>query len=175
MFTSGLKLLDAVNAKGYRKTLNDTSFTAFQFTPYNLPLEGGMTANYIKIPHSTYSVSEFFYHSADGKYYHNQFGDKHVDGQTGEQIATENVMILFTQQSLYPGQTVTSYRKIDLVGEGKGYYANGGEMIPIVWKRSSETGAFSYYREDGTELSVKCGKSYISIADQAIANQIVFS
>ena len=176
LFSNGTYFVNAIQYKGYRLDLTDSNFTAFEFTPKNEDLSNGSVASYIKIPHSSYSVSEFYYNEEDGLYYHNQFGEKHIDGENNQQIATENVMILFTQQSLYPGQTVTAYRKIDIVGEGKGYYAYGGMQIPIVWKRASETGTFSYFLEDGvTPLSVRCGKSYIAIADQAIQNEILFS
>jgi hypothetical protein len=175
MFTSGANFAAAVRLKNWRTELNDKTFTAFQFTPDRSALGTGKSATYIQVPHSNYNVSEFFYNAEDGLYYHNQFGAAHMDSQNQSQVATENVFILFTQQSLYPGQTVTSYRKIDLVGEGKGYYMYGGEACPIVWKRESQTGSFSYFNEDGSPLQVKCGKSYIAITDQSIENRIIIS
>lgn len=175
MFTSGTNFAAAVAAKKYRTTLNDPQFTAFSFDPAFKGIGSGKSATYVKVPHSNYSVSEFNYNAEDGLYYHNQYGNKHVDVQNGAHVSATNLFILFTEQSIYPNQVGTTYLQIGLVGEGKGYYMNGGEYTPIVWKRASETGTFSYYNVDGTELKVECGKSYVSIADEDIYSRITIS
>lgn len=174
LFTSGSSIAAAIAVKKFRTTRLDASATAFKFDYTNSPLGTGKSATYVKVPHSNYSVSEFKYNANDGLYYHHQYGAPHMDGQTNKQIAVNNVFVLFTHQERYADDTAGTL-KIDLVGEGKGYYMNGGEYTPITWKRSSETGAFTYYNENGTELPVKCGKSYVSIANNEIASKITIS
>jgi len=171
MFTNGSNLAQGVAKKGYRTELNNADFTAFNFDPAFTSLNGD-AATYAKIPHSNYSVSEFRYDSASGLYLHSQYAKAHVDGETNEQVATENVFILFTKQTPIAGKTT---RTITLTGQGQGYYLTGGQAVSITWKRQSQSGAFSYYLADGTELNVKCGRSYISIVDQDTAASVTIS
>lgn len=172
MFTSGENIVNVAKVLGYRTERNDTSFSAFKFDPAFKSIGSGISASYIKVPHSYYSVSEFKYNENDELYYHYQYDDAHVDGANNKHIATENVFILFADHSVNPDGKTLSIR---LTGEGKGYYFSCGEAISIVWKRASETGTFSYYLEDGTELSVRQGKSFISIADNKIASAVTIS
>lgn len=50
-----------------------------------------------------------------------------------------------------------------MIGEGVGYYLTGGKMIPITWRKASETGATKYYDSIGREISINPGKTYIAI------------
>lgn len=173
MFTSGANVKLAADSKNYRQTLSDPKFTAFAFDPAFDGLKNQTTATYIKIPHSTYSTSEFTYKPEDGLYYHSDYQKPHVDGENGAQLATKNVFILFTQQGLYDSNS--GKRNIQLTGEGTGYYFVGGEYTPIVWKRESRTGAFTYQNADGSELKVACGRSFISIVDIKTKNSLTIS
>lgn len=170
MFTDGARIAGGIAALKYRTELNDKNFKAFNFG--DVTKQQGSSGTYVKVPHSNYSVSEFRYNADDGLYYHSQYGKAHVDGATGAQIATENVFVLYTVQSINSdGKT----RNVTLTGVGKGYYLTGGQVVPILWKRSSETGAFSYTLEDGTPLTVKPGRSYISIAHDKIYSTTTIS
>ncbi len=172
MFSNGALISEAVGIRGFRKTLNDPFFTAFNFDNEFKTLGTGKTANYIKIPQSTYYLSEFNYDTATGLYAHKQYGQKHIDGGTGEQLKFDNVFILFAQESIMSnGKTL----EINLTGEGKGYYANGGEYVDIIWKRADNNSPFKYYTADGNELKVDTGKSYVSIFDVKNASAVAFS
>ena len=173
MFTSGANAVLGIGAKSYRTNLSDSTFTAFRFDPAFSGISSGKSATYLKIPHSNYSVSEFQYDADKNQYLHRQYNQEHVDGENGAQVATENVFVLFTQQSLIPNGA--GKRIITLTGEGTGYYLNGGEYTQIRWKRESETAPFHYYNVDGSELAVQCGKSYVSIVDQSSSASIVIS
>lgn len=171
MFTSGSNVALAIGSKNYRTTLQNSDFTAFKFKKTAGALNGA-SASYVKIPHSNYSVSEFRYNAEDKLYYHSQYGKAHIDEQDGKQVATDNLFILFAKEANYPGQ---SYLNISLTGSGSGYYICGGQSVPLTWKRESQTGAFTYYAADGTELEVNPGRSYISIVDQKTASDITIS
>ncbi len=171
MFSSGENIANVISVLKYRTDLNDKNFAAFSFDP-ELKRVSGTAATYIKIPHSYYSVSEFKFDAKDNLYYHYQYNGPHMDEASGKQIATENLFILFADHRINgDGKTLS----INLTGEGRGYYAVGGEMVPIMWKRATETSPFTYYNTDGTELKVACGKSYISIADNKIYSAITIS
>lgn len=172
MFSNGADVAAAVAQRNLRTQLNDPAFTAFHFDPAFAGIGSGLAANYIKIPHSTYSVSEFNYDSATGLYLHDQYGNDHIDGANNKQIATENVFIIFADE-----RYADSYGRlaITLTGEGSGFYFNGGEYTQLVWKRADDSAPFQYYKADGTELPVKQGKSYVVIVDTDTQNSVVIS
>ncbi len=170
LYTRGSNLVKGISSLGYRTKLKDASFTAFKFNSEMKSLESEKSATYVKIPHSNYSVSEFKYNETTGLYGHIQYGQPHIDTATGKQIAFENVFVLFADHT-----NVGKYVFIDLVGEGKGYYITDGKAVSITWKRESQTGTFSYFNEDGSELSVRCGKSYVSVANSNLYDSVTIS
>ncbi len=171
-FANGAGLAAVASQKGYRTVLNNKDFTAFSFDFGFGGIENGLTAKYIKIPHSSYAVSEFRYDETSKKYLHSQYSGAHVDGVTGEQVATDNVFIIYANHKIIDS---VGHREITLVGEGEGYYFNGGFAQKITWKRSGETAEFSYYAEDGSELKVAPGRSYVSIVDTAKKGSVTIS
>ena len=51
-----------------------------------------------------------------------------------------------------------------LNGTGKGYYATNGKIIPITWEKGDAiTGVTHYYTEDGKELHMNPGKTWVSV------------
>ena len=172
MFATGSDIADGISKKGFRTSLNQTDFTAFAFDPAFEGIGSGLSAVSITIPHSNYSISEFQYNADSGMYMHSQYGSAHIDGATNQQIQTKNVFILFTQQSI-----ADSYgrRSITLVGEGQGYYLNGGEYVAITWKRANENEGFRYYTADGVELKVCQGTSFVSLVDSQTAASVTIS
>lgn len=80
------------------------------------------------------------------------------DANTGEKVPYKNVLILYARTS------TDGYRMFaELTGEGKGYFACNGQIIPIIWKRSKLSQPFRYYLEDGTQVSMGVGKTYIGV------------
>lgn len=174
LFTSGMGIAAAAAARKYRTELADPDFTAFQFDAAFSSIGSGKKAEKVVIPHSDYSVSEFRYNPETKLYYHSQYGKAHVDGVTGAQVTTDNVFMIFSDMGLIPGDT-KGRLQAKLTGEGKGYYLCGGEYQSIVWKRATESSPFTYFNEDGTPLSVKPGKSYVSIVDTDTVPNITIS
>ena len=172
MFVNGEDIAAAVQQKNIRSQAKNADFTAFRFDPAFTSIGSGQSATYIKIPHSTYYVSEFSYEADTGLYAHTHYGTKHIDGGTGEQIKATNLLILFVHE-----EKVDSYGRlgVTLTGEGKGYYANGGEYTAITWKRAADDAPFQYFNADGTELKVKQGKSYIALVDTATESSVTIS
>ena len=172
MFARGTDIAQAIQDRNIRTKLNDASYTAFAFDPAFESIGSGKAANYVKIPHSTYYTSEFNYDSSTGLYSHTHYNTAHVDGETGEQIKTTNVFLLYTKQKI-----ADSYgrREVTLTGEGEGSYLNGGEYIDIIWKRENDDAPFKYYNLDGSELKVEQGKSYICLVDVATQNTVTIS
>lgn len=55
------------------------------------------------------------------------------------------------------------YHVPETVGEGEGYFACSGRMVPIKWYRDSNESAFRFTLQDGTPLEQGIGNSYIAV------------
>jgi len=172
MFARGCDIAQAIEDRNIRTDLKDPSFTAFAFDPAFQSIGSGKQANYVKVPHSNYYISEFQYDPGTGLYAHSHYNTQHVDGATGQQIKSTNVFLLFVHQKI-----ADSYgrREVTLTGEGQGFYINGGEYTEIVWKRESDDSPFKYFNQDGTELKVEQGKSYVSLVDVKTQTSVTIS
>ena len=88
-------------------------------------------------------------------------GADYVDGNTGDTLTFRNVLVLRT-----PIETLKNkngWMKIDVVGEGEGYFACNGQMIKIKWSRPTESDPYTYTLENGNPITLGVGKTYIAI------------
>ena len=88
-------------------------------------------------------------------------GADYVDGNTGDVLTFRNVLILRTPIETL--QNKSNWMKIDVVGEGEGYFACNGQIIPIKWSRPTESDHYTYTLENGTPITLGVGKTYIAI------------
>ena len=99
------------------------------------------------------------YDAAAGLYYASQYDKDYIDGTSGDQLAFRNVLILRCAAKNQGDDA--GHLTIDMVGSGTGYYACGGQMVPIRWTRSKTSQPFTFTLEDGTPLTLAVGKTYI--------------
>ena len=60
------------------------------------PEAGGEAAEILTVPFSTYKTGVFEYDPDSGLYLVEEYGEPYVDGNTGEQVAVKNVLVLYT-------------------------------------------------------------------------------
>lgn len=89
-----------------------------------------------------------------------QYGEDNIDGNTGKTLSFRNVLAL---RAPTRKNDTTSHMIITLEGEGTGYYACNGQLIPIKWSRASAYDPFTYTTADGTPITFGVGKTYIAI------------
>lgn len=97
----------------------------------------------------------FQYNKTLGGYTAEQHGKTYIDGNTGETVVFQNVLVLLTSPDAAGEKTI--------VGQNNGWCVSNGRMIPIVWSRKDEFSEFSFSCADGTALTITPGKSYIAI------------
>ena len=54
-------------------------------------------------------------------------------------------------------------QKLTTVGSGKGYYITDGYAVPINWSKSSRTAKTNYTYENGEEIKLNDGNTFIQI------------
>jgi hypothetical protein len=133
----------------------------FRFTEDGTPADGeaasriSLTFAYKQAKKDTHMV----YDAELSKYVWNQYNKEMTDQITGEKEAFTNVLILET--------AVTNngiYHAADYLAGGTGYYACGGQIVPITFTCDGDTEPLRFFRADGSELELGVGNTYIAIA-----------
>ena len=109
----------------------------------------------------------FEYDSSSGKYIRSQVA---VNGLSGEQLSFTNVIFLGVDVTCDKGpKEDPKIAFISVTGAGKGYYCYGGKMIAINWAKSAN-GTLILTTENGTELTLAAGNTYIGYLDKDYVN-----
>lgn len=144
--------------KGIRVTAEENKSYSLNFAEDGTPVNGE-TANVIdimfKIKHITSKQSTMTYSEELGRYVYTQYGR---DGSKDDPENFENVFVMFAKVTHSDG-----YHTAELIGDGEGYYACNGKIIPIQWHRAADNEPFTYTLTDGTPLVQGIGNSYIAI------------
>ena len=158
LFGIGSGIKEYAQSVGYPTTL-DRDY-GFRFTEDGVPADGE-DAESITI-HLYYKQAKkdtvMVYDAELGKYAWNQYGKVMEDQITGETEAFTNVIIMsadVTNEGIY--------HYADFNAGGTGYYANGGKLIPITWSCAGDKEPFCFQTEDGQELEIGVGNTYIAI------------
>jgi len=161
MMTTGELITSHLSDYGYNEDHNEDYTWNTTFAEDGTPA-GGESAETVTVKFSYYKTGVFEYNSDDALYYISQYGAPYVDGNTDEQVGVTNVVVIYVRYTLITGQA-KGYLSAEMTGTGTGYYACGGQYIPITWSRESEDGQFQYLTEDGTEVVFGVGRSYINL------------
>ena len=156
LFTSGEKLQQAIEAKGYYTPAEETYGLQFG----DSVVLNGATANEVTVKFKSGKTTVFTYNQEKQGYTMYQHGQDHIDGNTGEVVVFQNVITIYTTQS-YASDGVHKY--YESIGTGKGYAAINGQIVPITWTRENLRDSYTYTLEDGTPLIMESGKTYIAM------------
>lgn len=159
------KRLDANNIEvEYNNHYEGTHFTFAN----NVDLANGDDATYIAPPFP-HNSSELEYDAETGLYYYSEYGEPHLDPANDDaQLCFKNVILqeadMYTHKVDGVNYDQNGYMYYQLENSsGKGYYAVNGKVIPITWKKGSLTSPTQYFDENGNELVLNVGKTYIGI------------
>ena len=153
---SGIKAY--AESQGYPMTLERDY--GFDFTDDGTPADGveakdiSITLVYEKARKETRMV----YDESTGKYAFNQYGKVMTDLKTEEVEAFRNVIVMYADIT-----TTGIYHIADFNAGGKGYFACGGKLIPIVWMCGGDKEPFRFFTESGEPLKLGRGNTYMAI------------
>jgi len=131
----------------------------------------GEKAESIVVSLTSSKTTSFSYNAETKKYAISEYNKDYVDGATGEQVETKNVLMLMTDVSLISGDD-KGRLNVRTTGEGTGYFACEGKYIPIKWSRENYSSQFVYTLEDGTPLTLGRGNTYVCVMKNG--NDITF-
>ncbi len=158
LFARGSDIADFAEASGCR--LKGSEYAAFHFSDNGAP-ENGEKAREIEISFTLDSNTKktlMIYDESEKKYIFNQYGNAVTDENNGEAAGFTNVLVLYVT-----AYTDGAYHISELFGEGTGYYACGGKMIPLRWSHENENEPVALTKEDGSPVVLGAGNSYIAL------------
>ncbi len=160
LFTTGEKLIEGLADKKYN-TVTETA-KDYGLTFMENPTVVGESADVVNVKFRAGKVTKMTYNESTGLYEAYQLKQNHIDAGTGERIAYRNVLVLTTKHKIVKeGSYPRAY--YDLIGSGEGFFAIGGQIVPIKWSRESLNEPFAYTFADGTPLTLGVGKTYVGV------------
>lgn len=121
------------------------------------------TANSVSIKYSGSSVSSYEY-DATNKVYKRFVNNKpHTDYVTKAQYTFKNIITYQVNNYNLNDGSGKGRQGFDNIGSGTGYYISEGIAVPIKWSKASRSEKTKYTLEDGTELKVNDGNTFIQI------------
>lgn len=170
-YTSGTKLIEACNSLSYalehRADYYDPEHFVFAKEDAANTLEsasGVLDATSIDLsPAFPYTQSALEYNATEGIYYKNLYGSAQKDGATGEQLKFENVIVQFTYHETRDAKGYLSFGCVD--DQYDGYFFTEGKAIHVTWKKASDYAATKYYDDNGEEVTLNTGKTYIAVVE----------
>jgi hypothetical protein len=183
-YTSGEKLVEAITSLDYDLEYRDEYFEPDHFTfanedePNTLETANGvLDATSIDLsPAFPYTISALEYNETEGVYYKSLYGSPQKAGATGEQLKFENVVVQFTYSEVRDDHGYLAFGCTD--DQYDGYFFTEGKGIHITWKKTSDYGATKYYDDNGDEVVLNTGKTYIAIVesdDAVIINDTTYN
>ena len=160
LFTSGELMLEGMEEMGFNNTDGQPVDYGYQFSQD--VLLDGQTAETVGITFLGGKKTTMVYDSETGLYQAHQYGEDWIDGDTGENAAFRNLLVVTSDQTIWE----TGHSLYELDGSGDGYFAVGGKMIPVKWHHEDAAGPFRFTLEDGTTpITLGVGKTYCAIID----------
>lgn len=151
----------AIAKLGYSQEYDEAYQGHYQFARTGQPVEltgdSVFTAGLVT-PGYPYHKPWFEYHEEDGLYYRYQYGTEHR-GDEGR-IAVKNILIQYCAAGYY---ATTDYRNINVHESVWGYYITGGKGERVTWSKDGEFGPTRYYDENGDEIVLNQGKTWVCI------------
>lgn len=166
-YADGQKLLNQRKKLKYRKNHKDDFVGVFKFAPIDKPFEitEGEDASKKVVVGYNYNNATYKYNADKKLYYRYQYGNKHIDAANhNKQLSCTNIVIQYVKTVLYPdGKSL----KMTQNGEGKGWYVTHGKAMKITWKKAKrKSGQTKYYDENGQEITLNNGKTFVQIVQR---------
>lgn len=160
-FTSIQNIKNVVTSKGYRTTTDKGLLLKYSAASIDLSkYKDVKDAKNVSIKYSNYQTSSYTYDEANKVYLRSMSNTPHVDLVTNEQYTVKNIIVYAVNNYL---DSTHYYQDFANIGSGQGYYITEGKAVPITWEKSSRSSKTIYKFNNGEELKVNDGNTFIQI------------
>lgn len=125
-------------------------------------MEGAIPANKVDIKYSSNTTTNYKYDTDNNIYLRSVNNKSQNDYVTGKQLTVKNIIVYKVKYSNIQGDD-KGRQTIDNVGNGTGYYISNGYAVPITWKKDSRSSATIYKYNNGKEIQVNDGNTFLQI------------
>lgn len=163
LLTSGQNILSQMPSR-FRRQHQDGYQVGWEFQ--ETAPSGGQAATSLTVPFSTYKTGHFSYDPESGGYSIRQTVNGHdhdfIDGNDGQPVSVRNVLVLYTDVSLIPGDSA-GRMSVRTTGSGTGLLLRDGQVFDLVWTRERRQDCYSFSTPSHTPLPLAPGTSYINV------------
>ncbi len=161
LFTSTEKLSNGIGNK--RTERNKGYLLQYSVDSLNLKdKENSKEANNVSVEYSSSAMSSYEYDSETKVYKRSVNNKVQKDYVTKKQYTFKNILVYEVPNNNISGDT-SGRQNLNNVGSGTGYYISEGYAVPITWSKSSRSATTIYKYENGDELVVNDGNTFIQI------------
>ena len=125
----------------------------------------GEKAETVTVKFSNYKTGVFTYEFGTGLYRVEEYDAPYVDGNTGEQVAVKNVLVLYTDVSQIKGDD-KGRLSVRTTGTGSGLFVCDGTAQEITWSKKDDASPMTYQDAAGQPLKLGVGHTYVNIIDK---------
>ncbi|WP_455193727.1 DUF3048 domain-containing protein [Eubacterium ramulus] len=173
-YTTGEGIVAGIAYKGY-ETQHAADYSGhYKFVEdddQQLFLQGGTPAAVVE-PGYLVNKPWFVFDSETGLYKRFQNGAAQTDGNNGKQVEVKNIIIQICEWNRMSSED--EYLNMETMKGGSGYYITNGTAIPVTWKKDSLQSPTRYYKEDGSEIQLNQGKTWVCVTEDTYADKIAF-
>lgn len=163
-FTSMENVKEYADKKGYTRDTKKDLLLNYSIEEIDMDsIENVRTADNVTIKYSDYHSTSYKYDEEKKVYYRSMSGKANVDLETGEQYTAKNIIAYSVENYTLSDGENKGRQEIKNIGTGTGYYITGGKAIPITWEKESHSAQTVYKYENGEELKVNDGNTFIQI------------
>lgn len=177
---------DAIESRGYATEYRDSFEQAFLFANDSLAAYEGYPEITKIWPGGTFQngggygnlgdMNPYFEYDAEKHlYYRYQYGDALRDNWNNKKIGVTNVVLkLCHGEERMPDDARYDFLAFGIHGTGDCYVFTNGKMIKGTWVKSSDPGADYLYDENGREIVLNQGKTWVSLIWQEYSQFTAF-
>lgn len=124
---------------------------------------GAQSAYGVEIKYSNYHTTSYEYDEERKVYVRSMSDVPNVDLETGEQYTAKNIIVYALSNYGLNDGSGKGRQELENIGTGDGFYITDGYAVPITWEKEDEDAQTVYKYEDGTEIEVNDGNTFIQI------------
>ena len=165
-------LMEAISAAGYQQSIAESIALPYTVAGIGETVKPQkILSTYVSVPFSDTANTTFTYDSVTKSYTMRTCAGLLQDGTLP---TFANILVLFHDATLRvtkDGNELT----LDTDIGGTGYYVSQGGVIPISWRRDSETSRLMITDENNAPLKINRGKTYIGMTTFAYQNKLILN
>ncbi len=119
-----------------------------------------------------HNQSQLIYNPDTKEYEYYEYGSRHEDAEDGEPLSFKNVIL---QKCTFSQLDENGYLIYNCIDSGQyAWYITNGVAKDVTWIKPGETAVTKFYDENGDELEINTGKTYIALVPDDTWENVIF-